>query len=155
VGAILGVLVWLVVAIVVSRIVAFFYPGWSSSELGSWPSDQSCLTFCILILILPFAAILGGSIGVTRAQRMEARWVLQSLPNGLITTSRNDGSLFAETTYYQGVTQGPYRDYWPNGNLACEGQYANGLQHGEWRYYNPDGSLRMILYFSDGQERLA
>jgi hypothetical protein len=151
-GGILGVFVWFAFTFVITAIVTFFYPSWKSSELGSLPSDASCFTVVTLILILPFATLLGASLGVTRAQRLEARWVLQSLPHGIITTFRDDGSLFAETTYHQGVANGPYRDFWPNSRVACEGQYANGLQDGEWRYYNPDGSLQMKILFSAGQE---
>src|ERR1700676_1842638 len=93
VGAILGLLVWFAITIAISRTVVYFYPG-SASDV-SFHSDQSCLMFCILILILPFAASLGGSIGVSQAQRIETRWVLQSLSHGIIATFRDDGSLFA------------------------------------------------------------
>jgi hypothetical protein len=152
VGTIVAVLMWFIIAIVVFIVTDCFYPGTHSDVMGDLPSGEKWLTFCALILILPFTAILGGSMGVTRAQRIEARCVLQSLRNGLIATFREDGTRFAETTYHRGVIHGPYRDYWPNSNVACEGQYANGLQDGDWRYYDSDGSLRMTIHFSNGRE---
>ena len=75
-----------------------------------------------------------------------------AVPNGLVTTFRDDGSLLAEVTYERGVRHGPYRDYWPNGWVSLEGQYVNGLQEGEWRYYDCDGSLREVLQFKGGKE---
>ncbi|HMC90237.1 MAG TPA: hypothetical protein VKI17_11855 [Gemmataceae bacterium] len=76
----------------------------------------------------------------------------ESVPHGLVTTFRDDGSRLAETTYQGGVAHGPYRDYWSNGLLACEGLYANGSQEGEWRFYNPDGTLREAIWFDGGRE---
>jgi hypothetical protein len=152
VGAALGVLVWLLVAIAVSNVVGYFYPGGNSSVMGFMPSEQSEWAFCVLLLIFPYATLFGVVWGASSAQLIEARLVLESLPHGVIASFREDGTLFAETTYHRGVAQGSYRDYWHNGNVACEGQNVEGLQDGEWRYYNEDGSLRETIRFSSGQE---
>ncbi len=151
-GTMLGLLVWLLLAISISSIVAYFYPGGTSPVMGFLPSDESFLTGCIFLFLLPFVALYGALLGVTRAECIEARWVMQSLPHGVITTFRDDGARFKETTYHRGVAHGLYRDYWPNGIIACEGQYVNGMQDGEWRHYNPDGSLQQIYHYAVGRE---
>jgi len=76
----------------------------------------------------------------------------EQVPDGVVTTFREDGSRLEEKTYHRGVAHGPYRDYWSNGLLACEGQYVRGVQEGEWRFYNPDGTLREVIRFEGGRE---
>jgi len=77
----------------------------------------------------------------------------EPIPDGVVTTFRDDGSKLSEATYKRGVLQGPYRDYWSRGGVSLEGQYVNGLQEGEWRFYDRDtGSLREIIRFEGGRE---
>lgn len=79
--------------------------------------------------------------------------MVEPMPNGLVTTYRDDGSKLAEATYERGVLQGPYRDFWSHGGVSLEGQYVNGVQEGEWRFYDRDtGSLREVLRFEGGRE---
>jgi hypothetical protein len=150
-GTTLGLLVWLILAIAISAIIAYFYPGGISPVMGFLPSDESFLTGCILLFLLPIVALYGALLGVKRAEYIEAKWVLQSLPHGVITTFREDGTRFKETTYHRGLPHGLHRDYWPNGMVAYEGQFVNEKQDGQWRQYNQDGSLRQVYRFNSGK----
>jgi antitoxin component YwqK of YwqJK toxin-antitoxin module len=79
--------------------------------------------------------------------------MVDAMPNGVVTTYRDDGSRLAEATYVHGVLHGPYRDYWSHGGVSLEGQYRNGLKVGEWRFYDHEtGKLREVLQFVDGRE---
>lgn len=76
-----------------------------------------------------------------------------TIPDGVVTTFRKDGSRLSEATYVRGVLHGPYRDFWSHGGLSSEGHYRDGLQDGEWRYYDCDtGELRDVLQFTAGRE---
>jgi len=63
-GAMGGLLVWFLITIVISKTIAYFYPGGTSSVVGYVPSDESCFTICVLIWILPFAVLVGVLKGV-------------------------------------------------------------------------------------------
>jgi len=43
------------------------------------------------------------------------------VPDGLVTTFRDDGSKLAEATYERGVLHGPYRDFWSHGGVSLYG----------------------------------
>ena len=76
-----------------------------------------------------------------------------TVPDGVVTTYRKDGSRLAEATYLSGVLHGPYRDFWSNGRVSSEGQYRDGLQDGEWRFYDRDTSeLWQVLRFVAGKQ---
>jgi antitoxin component YwqK of YwqJK toxin-antitoxin module len=81
--------------------------------------------------------------------------MVTSIPHGIVTTHRDDGSLLTEATYVCGILHGPYRDFWSHGGVSLEGQYRDGMQEGEWRFYDRDtGELREVLRFVDGRELL-
>ena len=74
-----------------------------------------------------------------------------TIPDGVMTTYRDDGSRLAEATYVRGVLHGPYRDFWSSGGVSLEGQYRDGLEDGEWRYYHHEtGELQEVLQFVAG-----
>jgi hypothetical protein len=75
------------------------------------------------------------------------------VPDGLCVACEEDGTIFQEMTYVNGIADGPYRSYWPNGLLDAQGQYVNGMQEGEWIFQvkNHDKPI-MIIYFEEGKE---
>jgi antitoxin component YwqK of YwqJK toxin-antitoxin module len=74
-----------------------------------------------------------------------------SAPDGLFVALRENGQFLLEITYRQGVTHGPYRDFWSNGKVACEGQFGQGKQEGPWRFFDEGGALTEIIHFRAGK----
>jgi antitoxin component YwqK of YwqJK toxin-antitoxin module len=52
-----------------------------------------------------------------------------------------DGSVWSETTFRAGVTNGPTLTNYSNGRLRYKGQYTDGEASGEWVWYDSLGGL--------------
>jgi antitoxin component YwqK of YwqJK toxin-antitoxin module len=61
--------------------------------------------------------------------------------DGLSTIWYEDGGKLSETTYMNGILNGPYREYHPDNHLKVQGQYLNGFFTGKWLYFNFSGDI--------------
>jgi antitoxin component YwqK of YwqJK toxin-antitoxin module len=61
--------------------------------------------------------------------------------DGLSTVWYEDGGKLSETTYMNGVLNGPYREYHPNNQIRVQGQYLQGFFTGKWLYFNLNGDI--------------
>ncbi|MEO0403419.1 MAG: hypothetical protein AAF193_00970, partial [Bacteroidota bacterium] len=52
-----------------------------------------------------------------------------------------DGTLWSEHHYLDGVKDGAYKVFWPNGNDRIMGQYAKGQEIGLWKFFDQDGVI--------------
>lgn len=63
----------------------------------------------------------------------------------------DNGSLRAETNYFDGIKEGPWKIWSLNGSLSSEGSYKDGLKHGKsYVYYLVDGNKRRELNYDMG-----
>jgi antitoxin component YwqK of YwqJK toxin-antitoxin module len=49
------------------------------------------------------------------------------------------------------VSDGYYREYYPNGQKFVEGQYKAGHQDGDWTYWHENGTVNRKLAYKDGE----
>lgn len=61
-----------------------------------------------------------------------------------------DGELRSELTFFCGLPEGRWCDYYENGNLCGEDFYKLGLSHGQNREWHPDGTLKKEKWFEYG-----
>lgn len=46
---------------------------------------------------------------------------------------------------------GDYKEYYDNGQLFTEGRFDEGVPVGEWKYFHPDGSAAKTVTYNDGK----
>ena len=61
--------------------------------------------------------------------------------DGLSTVWYEDGGKFSETTYMNGILNGPYREYHPDNRIKVQGQYLQGFYTGKWLYFDFSGDV--------------
>ena len=61
--------------------------------------------------------------------------------DGLWKSFRQDGQLWSEGYYKNGVRQGITKTYHPNGNIYYDGQFNNGQKSGVWKFYKENGEF--------------
>ncbi len=72
--------------------------------------------------------------------------------HGLSGNYKN-GRTINETTYADGLMNGPFRIYDENnGKIQRSGNMNNGKQHGELLYYKPDGTISMRYEYNNGEK---
>jgi len=49
------------------------------------------------------------------------------------------------------VSDGFYREFYPNGEKFVEGQYKDGRQEGQWIYYHDNGKVQRTVNYTNGQ----
>jgi len=52
-----------------------------------------------------------------------------------------DSSVWSETTFKAGITNGPTLTNYSNGQLRYKGEYTDGVESGEWFWYDSLGGL--------------
>jgi antitoxin component YwqK of YwqJK toxin-antitoxin module len=62
----------------------------------------------------------------------------------------DDGKLRSELTFFCGLPDGRWCDYYQNGNLSGEDYYKLGQSHGQNREWFPDGALKSEKVFEYG-----
>ncbi len=99
-----------------------------------------------------------------------------AIRNGLYFHWYESGEKKGETTYEDGMKEGPsqkwylngqlkqqcsfvgdryhglYKSWYENGNLRVLGNYVNGKHHGEWILYNQNGEKMPSIYYENGLE---
>lgn len=72
--------------------------------------------------------------------------------DGLWQAFYEDGTIWSETMYKEGVEDGFSRTFYENGKLRYEGNYAMGKQVGDWNFYDESGNLTQTeTYDNEGQ----
>jgi len=61
--------------------------------------------------------------------------------DGKVVTRNTNGAPQYETTWVNGVREGPYRSFHANGSVFQQGNYHEGLKEGVWEEYLSDGRL--------------
>lgn len=61
-----------------------------------------------------------------------------------------NGNIFKETTYLNGIKDGPEKIWNPDGVLKQEAVYKNGLAHGRAVFYYPTGAIQREIYYLEG-----
>jgi len=69
---------------------------------------------------------------------------------GPARTYYDDGGVWTESTYRDGLLDGPYLERYRGGAKAREGQYQAGLRAGRWVVYFEDGTTAEDATFSRG-----
>ena len=55
--------------------------------------------------------------------------------NGPVRVYYDNGNLFSEAYYSNGIRDGVFKQYYPDGTLMLDGFYSTGFRHGLWRSY--------------------
>ncbi|NQX90589.1 MAG: hypothetical protein HRT74_00290 [Flavobacteriales bacterium] len=61
------------------------------------------------------------------------------LREGVWQSFYEDGTMWSEHHYVDGVKDGAYKVFWPNGNNRIEGQYSKGQEVGLWKFFDQQG----------------
>lgn len=72
-------------------------------------------------------------------------------PDGLGKFYTEDGKIYFQGYYSQGVQNGVFYQYYPNGQVHNELNYVNGVKDGEQKMYDEDGNLSAIVTFENGE----
>lgn len=48
-------------------------------------------------------------------------------------------------------SEGAYKEYYENGQVFSEGAYSDGVPVGEWKFYHPDGQLSKTVNYAEGR----
>ena len=68
--------------------------------------------------------------------------------NGYWVSYRDDGKIWSEGEFLNGINHGLTRAFHENGKLYMEGSYKNGHKDGYWRFYTPTGELEKEIKFT-------
>jgi antitoxin component YwqK of YwqJK toxin-antitoxin module len=60
---------------------------------------------------------------------------------GPARTYYDDGGLWIESTYHEGLLDGAFVERYRGGKIARQGAYQAGLRTGPWRFFHETGSL--------------
>jgi len=120
-GAILGLVIGFIVAIVVCGLLAVFIS--MRNELVSIRR--------ILEEQNELVSIRHRSEGTYKDGEPDGPWV----------DHYDNGQLKDEGTFKNGEKDGPWVSYWENGQLLAEGTYKDGKEDGPWVFYNKDGTV--------------
>jgi hypothetical protein len=63
---------------------------------------------------------------------------------GIVKAYYDNGYLFSETYYSNGIRDGLCRQYYPDGTLMYSGYYSMGYRHGNWRSYAFAGNGQIL-----------
>lgn len=71
--------------------------------------------------------------------------------DGLWQSFYENGQVWSETTYKDGVEEGFSRTFYENGQIRYEGNYKSGKMDGKWNYYDETGKLIKTETYKEGQ----
>lgn len=113
----------------------------TASEQAEFEKRRRRARLVGLAIIIGLPLVLGGLIWGGYQDRELVR--RKAYPNG---------QLHVESTYQQGVLNGPYKEFHANGKRKKVGQYRAGLREGAWETFNKKGQLtKMGHYVADVQ----
>lgn len=66
-------------------------------------------------------------------------------------TKYKEGNIASETSYLDGVKDGPHKEYFPNGGVQVEKQFKNGMLVAE-KLYTIEGEIIKNIVIKDGRK---
>lgn len=71
---------------------------------------------------------------------------------GVIKWYHENGKVFQNVNYNNGILNGKRQVYFENGNLKSEETYKDGKKEGKWKSWYEDGNIKETGFFENGQK---
>ncbi len=73
----------------------------------------------------------------------------QNIKNGVWKYWYEDGTLWSQSTYVNGVKEGPTEVYYTNSKLRYKGHFSNDKPVGKWIFYNANGEIEKEINYDE------
>jgi len=72
------------------------------------------------------------------------------IPDGVTTTWYESGFKWSETTFRNGIKNGPRRTWYTTGSEWSNGSYSDGIEDGTWTAFHPTGEMARQWHIDHG-----